>query len=345
VVYKCGGFLNRQRNISTDNGLLNRMLAGWASANCRGVVLYLTRGGARFTLTAEYALSAGANVTIDASRASSAVTLVSQSLYRHFYVIDATFSARNVIFAGGSSPGVATVNIHGGSIFATSSTLTLERCTFRQNVVRSTTGITDTFGGAIFLWTGAVARLTSCTFVDNGAYSSGGSAYGGAIHDFGSLTLSTCDFLRNAASGVSGFGGGVYAEWGLLQLQAPNFTANMATRAGGALYVNPAATVSLSRGFFSRNVNSFTPLDDVFNAGAISACTSTSNIVLESIGTGTCPVSGLHMCGCMYGTMDYRFIVVHPPCRERREAYECTMDTCMETIMCARNLIRLTTCS
>ena len=85
-------------------------------------------------------------------------------------------------------------------------------------------------GGAIRNW--GTLTLTGCTFIQNTA------STGGAICDSGTLTLSDCTFTQNTASGS---GGAIYSE--ILTAKNCNFNGNNA-KEGGAIKATEKTTLT-----------------------------------------------------------------------------------------------------
>jgi predicted outer membrane repeat protein len=285
------------------------------------MVLYFTTGGAQFTLTAEYAFRNMANVTFDATRASSRVTIFSRVTNRHFLIDGALFTARQIVFSSTTSATTSTNSDRGGSlsIARSSSRVLLDQCTFSNNRIRSTCCY-DGFGAAIYAsyatltisncifsgntlspyWSAqggavhssyATVTITASQFMDNSVV--GSDTWGGAFFSYsGVVTLSGCTFLRNTAGARStAQGGAVYIDTAGARIIDSSFTANYAKTIGGAIYSQSAW--SLTNAYFEGNTNSFTPQDDVYNTASatMTACSSSSDIVLESRTSTPCPVS------------------------------------------------------
>jgi predicted outer membrane repeat protein len=289
AIYKCGRFLGRTATISNSSATMNAYLSEWTAKRCVGVALLFTQGGARLTLSAEYALVSGANISL---LASAPVTLLSRPRSRHFSVSAAVLTARNVVFSPSALPSGNTSASIGGSILVSgASTVQLVGCSFVGNMVKSSTRLVQ--GGALGILGGSVVA-ESCVFWDNTAYALGSrnTAVGGAIYrQGGTLVTSACVFLGNNASAPTAYGGAIFTSTiGSTIVTTGNFTSNFATTSGGAIYQDASTTLALNEAYFDRNQNSMTPSDDVFSKGTISPCTTTSDVVLESHGTASCPV-------------------------------------------------------
>src|SRR6185369_15661438 len=142
----------------------------------------------------------------------------------------------------------------GGAIFATSSTLSLNKNEFQLNTATggvspySGAGGGSARGGAVSL-SGGVAEISQGGFVSNsaqggdgGRYSAGGEATGGAVNGGGELNIVDCHFSSNLVAGgssyVAGRGlGGAIAAWGGLSIVGCAIDSNQA-RGGNGLQVS-----------------------------------------------------------------------------------------------------------
>ena len=109
--------------------------------------------------------------------------------------------------------------------------LTVQRLTFRNgNSPRSSSDDTAVGGGAIYRDGGSLT-VTDCTFIDNAAPSSGQDVAGGAIYGFGGgeTVIVGSTFAYNQASN----GGAVGSLNGDLTIVNSSFTENAATGSGG----------------------------------------------------------------------------------------------------------------
>ncbi|MDO5815638.1 MAG: hypothetical protein Q4Q18_08355 [Methanobrevibacter sp.] len=135
-------------------------------------------------------------------------------------------------------------DLHGGAIFSSSyeHTLTINSCTFTGNVAKATSGAVD--ASCIGL------QITDSTFNQNSAGSSGGAisslswdGNGNHLKD----TITNCIFTNNRA----GSHGGAIRIDSKLSIASSTFTNNDAGACGGALYTNEDLTVTNSR--FTKN--------------------------------------------------------------------------------------------
>jgi hypothetical protein len=122
------------------------------------------------------------------------------------------------------------------------STLTVNGCTFTSNVSNS-----SSFAGSIYL-EGSTGLVTSSTFQGNSSL-----ANGGAIVDFGNLTVIGSNFLNNSAQ----LGGGIYAgiAAAVLQVRGSRFTGNIAPSGGGAIFYAGTTQAVVSGSVISNNSN------------------------------------------------------------------------------------------
>ena len=126
----------------------------------------------------------------------------------------------------------------GGGLNGPVGHLVMEACHFNSNQACICNGqiVSGVGGGAVMLWGTDYARMTDCSFIDNGTYASGG-----AIYSKGTLRLAGTRFEGNwaQARALDAEGGAIYAEpeggnsW--LDLDHCAFTDNVAGRSGGAI--------------------------------------------------------------------------------------------------------------
>jgi len=179
------------------------------------------------------------------------------------YVVDASVTVTDSVFSGNRAQ-------YGGGLEAERATVTLDRVDFTDNGAW--------YGGAILLYTSAVATIRDCTFTDGAASISGGALYlaptssaslsnttfdgntsvspGGAVYAEAGSTLVDVGGTYRANAIVdydsSGVGGGaVYAAAASLSFSSTTFAENTAYR-GGALYAT-GATVSLDGALLTGN--------------------------------------------------------------------------------------------
>jgi hypothetical protein len=130
------------------------------------------------------------------------------------YVASGSPTVNQCIFTGNSSAGV------GGAMSGGAPTIT--GCTFTGNSVTANLPA----GGALSIGAGSVS---GCTFTNNSIIASQGRG-GGALHVYGDIAISGCTFSGNSAV----MGGAVWIQSASATFTACTFTANTATKTGGA---------------------------------------------------------------------------------------------------------------
>ena len=129
-------------------------------------------------------------------------------------------------------------NEDGGSIAAIHSTLSLQNCTFKNNIAIR--------GGAIFAERSSTVKVSKSGFIK-----CTGAKHAGAVYTYQSLLLiEGCEFIHNSAA----YGGAVDAHYNKVSIVDSNFTFNMATYQGGALYVLYVDSMTLERCSFNTNI-------------------------------------------------------------------------------------------
>jgi uncharacterized protein YjdB len=113
--------------------------------------------------------------------------------------------------------------------FTSGGTVTIKRVWFKD-------GRATSYGAAIYALSGNLT-LESCIF--SGNRNSGTSAYGGAIDNYGTLSVKGCTFYGN-----SGMIGGAIYNGGTLTLTGNLFYGNTATNYGPVVYKGSTATVT-----------------------------------------------------------------------------------------------------
>ncbi|MBQ8803291.1 MAG: right-handed parallel beta-helix repeat-containing protein [Tyzzerella sp.] len=173
-----------------------------------------------------------------------------------------TVNATDVIFEKNTS------NTYGGAVYLnTGAVANLEGCQFSENVG-------GTLGGAIYLQKTATAVVDDCNFTSN----SSGKYEGGAIANKGNLTVSNSIFEANVAKT---HGGAIYAaeESTLNTVIGCTFGGNNAVYNGGAVYVNTSAKATLEDCAFEANYTDKWSGGAVYNRGNLTAtaCSFTEN--------------------------------------------------------------------
>jgi hypothetical protein len=155
------------------------------------------------TITLSNTLFITDNTVLDAT--DHQITISGGNVVRVFYVnTNVAFAVANLAVANGQAPSGGAILNAGGLVKATN-------CAFSGN--HTTPGVLAR-GGAIRNDSGDV-YLSACVFTTNQASGatganglSGGSAWGGALDNSGTLTADLCSFIANSALGADGLAGG-----------------------------------------------------------------------------------------------------------------------------------------
>ena len=129
---------------------------------------------------------------------------------------------------------------YGGGIAAIHTIVSVQNCTFNNNkAIR---------GGAIYVISSSTVNVRESKFIYcNGEKQDG---HAGAVYAYQSLLLiGGCKFMGNSAA----YGGAVDTHYGSISVEDSNFTFNMATYQGGALYIFYASNVTLERCSYNTN--------------------------------------------------------------------------------------------
>jgi predicted outer membrane repeat protein len=159
----------------------------------------------------------------------------------------------------------------GAAINVLSSSATIERCTFDQNVVISQ--------GSAIRGESSTLAVTNCTFSSN---SFGDSRYdGGAVDlDYSTLNISGCTFTSDVNHAESG----LYMFYSTASVSACSFSNHYARLPGGAIY-GYSTTLAVNDSNFANNVSA-----DSYNAvgagGAIASYGASSLSIFGSTFTG-----------------------------------------------------------
>jgi predicted outer membrane repeat protein len=138
---------------------------------------------------------------------------------------------------------------NGGAVYVSSSSvLRMSGCWAKRNNANGTSGdASGGNGGAVFLVDTATGLFSTNDFDDNVCSARGGAIYQQtkAVNDPGGLVTSTADEFNRNTAGV--YGGAIYAglHTTLQTHSGTAFTANTATTSGGSIYLSELSTSSL----------------------------------------------------------------------------------------------------
>lgn len=141
-------------------------------------------------------------------------------------------------------------------------------------------------GGALTLWNsaqwnedeGLEHQVVNSTFTGNSAKNLGGAlslmSYG-TIANLGITTVSGSTFANNKVTEAGASGGAIYAEGTKLVVTDTEFSGNEATRRGGAIYTDAAASTTIRKATFtdnsSKNAGGAVALSDLHANSALTA--------------------------------------------------------------------------
>ena len=170
-----------------------------------------------------------------------------------------TLTVADSVFEGNSS------EMYGGAIYNEYGSLSVYNSTFTENTALSQGGAifsvgsysfyvsNSTFeyntageqGGAIVNWGGSLTVSGSSSFCGNAATNS----YGGAIFNYGTLSVSNSSFEGNTAGNL---GGAIYNYSGSMSVTNSRFNGNTAEYSGGAVY-NEGGDITITNSTFIEN--------------------------------------------------------------------------------------------
>jgi hypothetical protein len=214
---------------------------------------------------------------------------VGTASFRIFHITSSgTLYLEGVIIRDGNLQGIVLPGgMHGAGI-RNAGQLTLSQCVLinNQNHIASVTGNNNGFGGGIYSTDTAVLTIRNCQFLQNV------SQNGAGIHSDGTLDISYSKIANNvgvSAGGVQGSGAGTISNcsisdntaangaglrWGggSLTVTGSDIFENVATFAGGAIFIDnePIITLHQNRIFNNSSVHYSTLNRDVYNNPASS---------------------------------------------------------------------------
>lgn len=229
--------------------------AGLSNCTLREAVNYAPAGSTiTFSVTGVITLTQGEiviakNLTIAVPSDSSGVTVSGNNASRIFR-IDSSFTngavqLERLTLSGGNGTG-ASSNDSGGAMInlVTTTTVTVNECSFSGNSCSTSGMIAATGGGAIR--NNGMLIVTNCTFSGNSA------GNGGAIRNDRILTLTNSTFSGNSASSK---GGGIYnpSALGSLTLSNSTLSGNSADLSGGGIFIANTAPVAINNSIVAGN--------------------------------------------------------------------------------------------
>jgi predicted outer membrane repeat protein len=201
--------------------------------------------GQTITLGSEIVINDSAGVTVDASGLPGGIIVSGGNAKRLLSLSSGSVvTLRRLTLTGGTGVGSFDSG-RGGAVYVNLATLTLDRCTLRDN-----TGPTPAVdGGGIYNSSGTVT-LTGCTLSGNTT-----SVRGGALHNnFGTVSLTNCTLSGNT---TSTHGGGIFNKGGTLTLTHCTVAGNSATDAasgeGGGIFNDFAINCTLENSIVATN--------------------------------------------------------------------------------------------
>ncbi|MBE7494575.1 MAG: hypothetical protein HS117_06495 [Verrucomicrobiaceae bacterium] len=201
--------------------------------------------GQTITLGSEIVINDSAGVTVDASGLPGGIIVSGGNAKRLLSLSSGSVvTLRRLTLTGGT--GVGTFDSgRGGAVYVNLATLTLDRCTLRDN-----TGPTPAVDGGGIYNSSSTVTLTGCTLSGNTT-----SVRGGALHNnFGTVSLTNCTLSGNT---TSTHGGGIFNKGGTLTLTHCTVAGNSATDAasgeGGGIFNDFAINCTLENSIVATN--------------------------------------------------------------------------------------------
>ena len=233
-----------------DDSHLRAAVTQANSDNADDMILFACSGTISLTATLDITGSmfidgSGAQVTLDGGSTMGVLNVASGVTLKM-----TDLSVQNVSTSGdgGALYNAGTANIYGG--------------TFQDNSARN--------GGALDNSAGATMSITGSTFFGN---PSADSYRGGAVHNSGTMTITSSLFVENFAgiSAGTGASGGAVDNGGTMSISDSSFYQNRAAN-GGAIWTSttPASSMSITNSSFMMNTASA--------GGAIDSHAGTTNI-------------------------------------------------------------------
>ena len=216
-----------------DDSHLRAAITQANSDNADDMILFACSGTISLTATLDitgsmFINASGAQVTLDGGSAMGVLNVASGVTLK---MTDLSVQNGSTSVDGGALYNAGTANIYGG--------------TFSDNSARD--------GGALENSAGATMSITGSTFSRNHAAD---SYRGGAVHNSGTMTITSSLFISNFAGFSQGTGasGGAVDNGGTMSISGSSFYQNRADN-GGAIWTSttPAGSMSITNSSFMMN--------------------------------------------------------------------------------------------
>ena len=183
------------------------------------------------------------------------------------YVAAGALAVHDSTFVNNAVSNPVSLPDKGGAIYASASSVTIDNCTFRNNtaefggavygdaatamnIARSVFTLNRArYGGALYALQGPAA-ITSSSFDQNTASTSGGGLYVSGVAPF---DVTNSSFSGNSAAATDGGGGAIYAYYATAQVNDTQFSNNVANGAGAAVFILGYVHITMSNSGFHTN--------------------------------------------------------------------------------------------
>ncbi len=216
-----------------DDSHLRAAVAQANSDNADDMILFACSGTISLTSTLDitgsmFINAAGAQVTLDGGSAMSVLNVASGVTLK---MTDLSVQNGSTSGDGGALYNAGTANIYGG--------------TFQNNS-------SGRYGGALDNSSGATMSITGSTFTLNRTW----DAYGGAVNNAGTMTITSSLFNSNFAGPTASLplSGGAIANGGTMSISASSFYQNRADNGGGgAIWASTSTSTTITNSSFMMN--------------------------------------------------------------------------------------------
>jgi CSLREA domain-containing protein len=216
--------------------------------------------GGTITLTGGELHITESNLTIDASNLVSKITISGNDASRVFNLSDNTTSTLNLDNLQLVHGSAATADGGGAILLGVHDTLNIDSSVFQFNLTLGN-------GGAIAGASSLVPADLNTINITNSNFAGNGAVLGGAIFNFGSLTINGSSFLGNTAVTSAG----AILDSGTLSIGNSTFTGNIVSAAdgGGGAIVYSGDALSVDHTTFQSNISTAVSNGVVNYGGAI----------------------------------------------------------------------------